>query len=384
MPAPLRASSRADAAPSSPPRAPWAGARNYLLGKDQEAGNTYYHDLMVQCKTFIEGADEATIKDLDSMESTRRPLAGNFNFQVFTHPSGENKGVIIFSPCKFSQAMKDEWNAMGGVKGILVPHGFHTAFVAAYLAEWPEVVMFLGPGITAELKPHMFTPRPGPFYHYEEGGWDAPEAVAFKNEWDVDIVCNDIGGFPEANFFHKPSGMLCTADIIYRNESGETFDWCTPNEVAPEWKWIDVLYCAPQWLPAEEVDPGGGTIAFYRYYMNYTLGNGEQSKAAFERIKALPGLRAIAACHADCAGFTTSRALQLLERSWGWSWSTGPEMETKIRTFYADRAKEMFAAAEGKAADAVQAFTTTTTTVTEASASGATKTVTTTVASPAV
>eukprot|EP01052_Picozoa_sp_SAG31_P047442 SAG31_NODE_9497_length_1268_cov_1.054748_2_plen_47_part_01 len=42
-----------------------------------------------------------------------------------------------------------------------------------------------------------------------------------------------------------------------------------------------------------------------RYYMNYTLGNGTVSKAAFEKIKALPGIRSIAACHGDCAGFTT-------------------------------------------------------------------------------
>eukprot|EP01052_Picozoa_sp_SAG31_P047441 SAG31_NODE_9497_length_1268_cov_1.054748_1_plen_303_part_00 len=252
--------------PLSGNHASW-GARNYLLGKDAQAGNTYYHDLMVQCKTFIEGVDEAQIEYFDSMECTKRPLAGNFNFQVFTHPSevapgSQTKGVVIFSPCKFSQAMKDEFNAMGGVKGILVPHGFHTAFVRAYLDTWPDLVMFLGPGITAEMKPHMFERTTGFFYHYEEEGWNVPEAMAFKDEWQIDTIYNDIGGFAEGNLFHKPSGMLCSADIIYRNECGETFDWCTPNEVAPEWKWVDVLYCAPQWLPPEEIDPEGGTIAF--------------------------------------------------------------------------------------------------------------------------
>ena len=54
-----------------------------------------------------------------------------------------------------------------------------------------------------------------------------------------------------------PHACACSA-------TGETYDWCTPNEVAPEWEWMDVLYKAPQFLPAEEIDPTGGINAFYR------------------------------------------------------------------------------------------------------------------------
>ena len=68
----------------------------------------------------------------------------------------------------------------------------------------------------------------------------------------------------------------------------------------------------------EEIDPKGGINAFYRYYIHYTLGTKEGCKAEFEKIKAMPGLRSIAACHADCAGHNISRGLDLLERAWKW------------------------------------------------------------------
>jgi len=352
------------------------GARNYLLGKDAVAGNSYFKDLMINCKTFMEGKTEAEIVEFNSMECNKRPLCGDLTFQVFTHKE-EGKGVVIYSPCKFSEAMKDEFNALGGVKGIVVPHAFHTAFVEAYLKEWPDLVMYCGPGLTAEVKPLLFERTTGAVFL--EDTFETAEALAFSNEYEFSVYNNMMGGFGEANMFHKPSGVLCTSDLIYRGAQGPTFDWCTPNEDAPEWEWVDVLYRAPQYFPVEDIDPKGGINAFYRYYIHYTLGTSEVCQAEFEKVKALPGLRSIAACHADCAGHNISRGLNLLERCWKWRWETGDEYETMIRTYYYDQAKAMFDAAS-KAA--VASFSTTTTTVTAASADGVTKTTTTTVATP--
>ena len=39
-------------------------------------------------------------------------------FQGFTHPSGAaGSGIVLYSPCKFSKAIKAEFDALGGVKG---------------------------------------------------------------------------------------------------------------------------------------------------------------------------------------------------------------------------------------------------------------------------
>ena len=99
---------------------------------------------------------------------SQRPLCGDLTFQVFAHEEA-GKGVVIFSPCKFSAAMKDEFNALGGVKGIVVPHAFHTAFVAAYLEEWPELTMYCGPGLNAEVSSCT-----APTLHHCGGDWCSP------------------------------------------------------------------------------------------------------------------------------------------------------------------------------------------------------------------
>ena len=38
------------------------------------AGNTYFHDLMVNAKTFIEGKTETEIAEFNSMECNKRPV----------------------------------------------------------------------------------------------------------------------------------------------------------------------------------------------------------------------------------------------------------------------------------------------------------------------
>ena len=120
------------------------------------------------------------------MECNKRPLCGDLTFQVFAHKE-EGNGVVIYSPCKYNEAMKAEFNALGGVKGIVVPHAFHTAFVAAYLAEWPDLVMFAGPGLTAEVKPHLFERTTGTVFLDEECN-TSPEAVAFQEEYEFEYV----------------------------------------------------------------------------------------------------------------------------------------------------------------------------------------------------
>ena len=75
-----------------------------------------------------------------------------------------------------------------------------------------------------------------------EDTFETAEALAFQEEYGFSVYNTVLGGFGEANMFHKPSGVLCTSDLLYRATQGPTFDWCTPNENAPEWEWVDVLY----------------------------------------------------------------------------------------------------------------------------------------------
>jgi len=253
------------------------GARNYLLARDAKAGNTEFFDAMVQCKDFVETADA---EEMDSRTSNKRPLAGNLCFQAFTHPSGAaDGGVVIFSPCKFSEHIKADLHALGGVKGIVVPHAFHTAFVQDYLDEWPDLVFFAGPGLDETTKPGLLERTTGAVVLCDaEGKWGGDVAAAFTAEWQFEIIFNNMGGFPEANMFHQPSGVLCTSDLIYRDSKGETFDWCSPIEDAPEWGWVDKLYMAPNYDPPEEFDPNGGYIAMYRYFSAPFMGGGHKRR----------------------------------------------------------------------------------------------------------
>jgi len=362
------------------------GNRNWLLAKDKLAGNTHFFDAMVACKHFVENTDGEAFDKSD----TKRPLAGQLHFQGFTHPSGAaGSGIVLYSPCKFSKAIKAEFDALGGVKGIVVPHAFHTAFVHEYLEAWPDLVFFAGPGLDKEAKPGLFARTTGTNCEVDEAmAYTSPEAVAFMKEWNMDVSVSTLGGFPEANLFAKDSGVFCTSDLLYRDGRGDTFDWCTPIEPCPELDFIDILYSGPQYLVPEEVDRVGGVNAWYRYTCLRKLGGGgDVTKNAYEALAALPGLKGIAACHANVVSWGRSRGLKLMERTWSWAWRPGHEaFMDSMPTYYRDATAAMLASLEANAPGLAPApaptATTTTTTVTEAAASGVVKTTTTTMAVP--
>jgi len=96
------------------------------------------------------------------------------------------------------------------------------------------------------------------------------------------------------------------------------------------------------------------------------------------------GVKAVAACHANIVGWSTSRGMNLLKKAWMWSWTGGPggdvaAFEKMLITYYRDAAKRMF---DEVAAAKVVPVATITTTVTEAHALGSVKTTTTTVSGP--
>lgn len=112
-------------------------------------------------------------------------------------------GLFVHSPVALDAATKAKVEALGPVAAIVAPSRFHHLFVGEWIRAYPEAAAWACPGL--ERKRRDLTWR-GVLGDEPEAPWRGElEQVFFGARWLENEVI----------FFHRPSGTLICADLIF-------------------------------------------------------------------------------------------------------------------------------------------------------------------------
>lgn len=115
----------------------------------------------------------------------------------------EDGGLILYSPIRLDEDLVKEVKALGTVKWIVAPNGFHHLFVRKAHKHFPQAKLVGVSAVAAKRSDIDFD------MILDEG---IPEA--WNDEIDVEVV----GGMPmvsEAVFFHRGDHALVVADFLF-------------------------------------------------------------------------------------------------------------------------------------------------------------------------
>ncbi|CAM9402497.1 unnamed protein product, partial [Discosporangium mesarthrocarpum] len=276
------------------------GTKQRLLAKDKESGRMEFRDAMQACKEFCENNNKEEFNASD-----KRPVLGSFTVPAFSLSGG---GVLLFSPHYIPPAMKDELDAMGGVRAAFLPTPFHNMFLTELKTLYPDCLL-LGPACCASVAAAATaaaaaaataaaTAQAGTEVGGEQGVTATPTTPLAQQKFfdveDEDHMSNPqlravldssglepvpmdglhgscsaknggTGGAAEFALLHRPSGVLATSDVLYGLGPGAPF--MGPGVWAPEWGFLGKLYDEVHLRPALKATPGKAMPAAYRVMM---------------------------------------------------------------------------------------------------------------------
>jgi Domain of unknown function (DUF4336) len=122
-----------------------------------------------------------------------------------------DRSLVIYSPVALDDASAAAIGAEGEVAHIVVPSLLHHMYAAAAAARFPRAIVHGVPGLTGKQPGLTITRELG------SGGTDP----AWGDVLDVVLV----GGAPKVNeavLFHRPSGTLVCADLLFNITRHET------------------------------------------------------------------------------------------------------------------------------------------------------------------
>lgn len=112
-----------------------------------------------------------------------------------------DRSLLVYSPIAFDDAQAAAIEAEGRVAHIVAPNLLHHLHVRSAAERWPGALVHGAPGLAAK--------RPNVTFHRELGARDA-----IDDSIDVEVI----GGAPKINetvVFHRPSGTLVCADLVF-------------------------------------------------------------------------------------------------------------------------------------------------------------------------
>ncbi len=123
-------------------------------------------------------------------------------------------GLWVHSPISLADGVGDAIDALGPVRWIVNPCGFHGKWVPEALARWPEAT-HLGSSAHTLLKSKLPASEP----------LDPGPHPAWATELDQLLIagCPKVG---ESVFLHRPSGTLICTDLIFNIHRSKT--WLMP------------------------------------------------------------------------------------------------------------------------------------------------------------
>jgi hypothetical protein len=108
--------------------------------------------------------------------------------------------LLVYSPVDLDDAAAAAITAVGDVAHLVVPSLLHHLFAEAATRRWPNAMVHVAPGVRAK--------QPGLRIDRELPGGD----------WGVGLEVELVGGTPKLNevvLFHRPSGTLVCADLLF-------------------------------------------------------------------------------------------------------------------------------------------------------------------------
>ena len=132
----------------------------------------------------------------------------------------ENGDVMLHSPTKICDDLRDEVAALGPVKHLISPNWIHYAYIGEWAAAFPEAVAWASPNVKNRAKKAKIDIR---FDH--DLGNEAPA------EWSGQVdqmLAEGSKIHQEVVFFHRTSGTLILTDLIENFESAAIPFWFRP------------------------------------------------------------------------------------------------------------------------------------------------------------
>ena len=116
-------------------------------------------------------------------------------------------GLWIHSPGPMEGELADSIDALGEVRFMVAPNGFHHLYLEDAMKRWPSAQCHVAPGLTQKRKDLGF--------HAELS--DEPDA-----HWAADLEQILIAGAPKVNevaFYHRSTRSLLLVDLVFNMES---------------------------------------------------------------------------------------------------------------------------------------------------------------------
>jgi len=164
-------------------------------------------------------------KNIWTFASPHRALGLDFGgrMMVIRLNSG---ALILHSPVKFDDDLKNELNELGAVKYIVAPNKFHHIHLSDYISKYPEAQVLGAPGLSKK--------RPEICFNMELGH-------KCPDEWAGEVECLLVQGIPMQNeivFFHIESRTVIFTDLIFNFENQSS----TGIKI---FAWLDGIYGKP-------------------------------------------------------------------------------------------------------------------------------------------
>src|SRR4051812_41190652 len=116
-----------------------------------------------------------------------------------------NGDLLLHSPVRYSQALRDELERLGRVRYLLAPNVAHWMFLAAWQNQLPQALVFAVRGLSARKQVREAKLR----IDRELGGVTPKEWAA-----DLETIAVNAPMFSEVEIFDKRSRTLVLTDIV--------------------------------------------------------------------------------------------------------------------------------------------------------------------------
>jgi hypothetical protein len=182
------------------------------------------------------------------------------------------RGLVIYSPVHLSKLHVASIRQIGDVATIIAPNLYHHFYLRACIAHFPSARILIPAGLTDKI-----------------GALDkavvATEATDFGAGEELDFHIFGGHSLRETMLFHRPTGTLITADLLYNFR---------PEHFKAEKAFFRLIGCY-----------GAPSVPFYH---RFAVENRESVRAMIERIRGWP-IRRIVMCHGRIVEGDASREI---------------------------------------------------------------------------
>ena len=153
-----------------------------------------------------------------------------------------NGDLLIHSPCKIDNSLKQDIDDIGQVKYIVAPGNFHHLYVPDFQQSYPDAETFIVPGLEKKR----------PDIHFE---WILGNRPDHRWQDEIDqVLIHGTRFIWEAAFFHKPSKTMILTDLL--ENIGDDYQHPASLLLRFWWKAVFRMWNNPKAAPEYQVGWG--------------------------------------------------------------------------------------------------------------------------------